>query len=510
MSGQRGVSSRARCAVMLSFAGAACGFGASARAQSYRYVEVPLLPGATFGEGLGVNDFGQAVGRCSFAAGTSQSWRFDAGAGVLTALPLGSHRGSEGAVAINDAGQIAGTVTNGSLSSAFVLTGGVVTTLTRDTTTLAESSVGTSINQSGQVAGRHSFQCGTSAPQRGAMWMTPSANPIEVVTAYPCGVGEARGINDLGWACGASQTQFTAPAEVWSRPAIWDGVAMRLLASINASGRESAFVNDLNNNGEACGRSEDRAAAPVVSLPVFWSNAGVIVVLGWVGGSECRSINDGRDVVGFMPSGATTSAVVWRGTPGGVAATPTDLNTVLVNPLTAPARLARADGISNTGFIVGRVDGASGSSRGFVLEPCVPGIIAATGGVREVGCGASVTLSCSAAGAGPLSYVWKRGGVDVGAGPELTIAAVGPEDQGAYSCVVTGACGSVTTPTATVVLACPADFDGSGGTPDTADIDAFFAAWLLGEPASDVDCSGGTPDGQDIDVFFTAWLQGGC
>jgi subtilisin-like proprotein convertase family protein len=57
---------------------------------------------------------------------------------------------------------------------------------------------------------------------------------------------------------------------------------------------------------------------------------------------------------------------------------------------------------------------------------------------------------------------------------------------------------------------CPADFNASGGTPDTADIDAFFNAWLVGEPAADTDCSGGTPDTQDIDAFFNAWLRGGC
>ena len=56
---------------------------------------------------------------------------------------------------------------------------------------------------------------------------------------------------------------------------------------------------------------------------------------------------------------------------------------------------------------------------------------------------------------------------------------------------------------------CSADFDGSGGTPDAGDIDAFFDAWLFGDPAADADCSGGTPDTTDIDAFFVAWLAGG-
>jgi hypothetical protein len=60
------------------------------------------------------------------------------------------------------------------------------------------------------------------------------------------------------------------------------------------------------------------------------------------------------------------------------------------------------------------------------------------------------------------------------------------------------------------VCPCSADFDLSGGTPDATDIDAFFNAWLAGEPNSDVDCSGGTPDATDIDLFFGQWLNGGC
>jgi hypothetical protein len=57
---------------------------------------------------------------------------------------------------------------------------------------------------------------------------------------------------------------------------------------------------------------------------------------------------------------------------------------------------------------------------------------------------------------------------------------------------------------------CVADFDGSGGTPDAGDIDAFFVNWLAGDASADADCSGGTPDAGDIDSFFVQWLAGGC
>jgi hypothetical protein len=74
--------------------------------------------------------------------------------------------------------------------------------------------------------------------------------------------------------------------------------------------------------------------------------------------------------------------------------------------------------------------------------------------------------------------------------------------------------GSLGIQTGTITIAggcpCSADFDGSGGTPDATDIDAFFDAWLDGSNLADTDCSGGTPDAGDIDAFFDAWLVGGC
>ena len=88
-------------------------------------------------------------------------------------------------------------------------------------------------------------------------------------------------------------------------------------------------------------------------------------------------------------------------------------------------------------------------------------------------------------------------------------------------CVLSNPCGTVSSTPATLrVLGpdahecspcpCSADFDGTGGAPDADDIDAFFAAWLMGDPAADTDCSEGVPDAGDVDVFFAQWLAGGC
>ncbi|MBK9188527.1 MAG: hypothetical protein IPM33_06165 [Phycisphaerales bacterium] len=58
------------------------------------------------------------------------------------------------------------------------------------------------------------------------------------------------------------------------------------------------------------------------------------------------------------------------------------------------------------------------------------------------------------------------------------------------------------------IAACPGDFNGSGGTPDDADVAAFFEAWGNGDPRADLNGSGGTPDDADVDAFFGFWNTG--
>jgi len=57
---------------------------------------------------------------------------------------------------------------------------------------------------------------------------------------------------------------------------------------------------------------------------------------------------------------------------------------------------------------------------------------------------------------------------------------------------------------------CIADYNGSGGTPDDADVAAFFDAWNNGDECADANGSGGTPDDADVATFFELWNNGGC
>lgn len=55
---------------------------------------------------------------------------------------------------------------------------------------------------------------------------------------------------------------------------------------------------------------------------------------------------------------------------------------------------------------------------------------------------------------------------------------------------------------------CTADFNHSGGTPDDADVAAFFTAWNDGDGSADINASGGTPDDADAAFFFFYWSAG--
>lgn len=144
----------------------------------------------------------------------------------------------------------------------------------------------------------------------------------------------------------------------------------------------------------------------------------------------------------------------------------------------------------------------------------------------QVACaGGSAQFVCAGSGTGPISYQWRRGTTSLVNGPTvagattptLTISGVGAADVGNnYNCLVTNAFSAAATVLVSLSLrpcsygACPGDYDGSGGTADAGDVEAFFRDWLAGADCADVNCSGGTPDAADVDSFFVIWLRGGC
>lgn len=155
--------------------------------------------------------------------------------------------------------------------------------------------------------------------------------------------------------------------------------------------------------------------------------------------------------------------------------------------------------------------------------------------------GSNATFTASGTGSGPFSYQWEwrpvgapswvnvvnGSNTDPGSGTTafsasgatsgtLSISAVSASGSKEFRARINASCGAVTSDAAVLSVpsctfaTCVADFDGSGGTPDSSDIAQFFAAWLAGNECADTDCSGGTPEASDINVFFARWLAGDC
>ncbi len=100
----------------------------------------------------------------------------------------------------------------------------------------------------------------------------------------------------------------------------------------------------------------------------------------------------------------------------------------------------------------------------FVTVPLSAGppAIAQQPASAETCTGGVVSFSVSASGVSPLSYQWRKGGVPISlatnpsaAFATLTFANVQSGDAGSYDCVITNACGSLTSNPATLTIASP-------------------------------------------------------
>ena len=127
--------------------------------------------------------------------------------------------------------------------------------------------------------------------------------------------------------------------------------------------------------------------------------------------------------------------------------------------------------------------------------------------------GTDANFTVTAVGNGPFTYGWRFDGtpIDPGTNPSaatetLTRSSITAADIGSYDCIVTNACGSVTSNPASLTT-CPGDFNCDGGV-DGEDVGAFFNDWEAGNAAADINADGGV-DGADVSTFFEHW-EAGC
>lgn len=136
----------------------------------------------------------------------------------------------------------------------------------------------------------------------------------------------------------------------------------------------------------------------------------------------------------------------------------------------AIAAVAPAD----AGLYSVEVSGSCGTTESApaALEVLVP--VGASAPVSQLGCaGGSVMLSTTPSGSGPFTFQWRKDGQDLAGATAATLqlADLAESDAGLYSAVVSGACGTLETPTATLgvggvtTIYCTAKLNSAGCLP---------------------------------------------
>ncbi len=127
-----------------------------------------------------------------------------------------------------------------------------------------------------------------------------------------------------------------------------------------------------------------------------------------------------------------------------------------------------------------------------------------------------VVFSTQAWGTRPLTFQWRKNGVNLADNGRITGATterlmIDPWyswDAGLYDVVVGNALGSVTSDPAELIVNCPGDFNGDG-TVNSLDVLDFLNAWSTGDPSADINGDGAV-DTLDVLAFLNLWRTGGC
>jgi hypothetical protein len=236
---------------------------------------------------------------------------------------------------------------------------------------------------------------------------------------------------------------------------------------------------------------------------------------------QANDLNDQGWIVGWVGPFNTLElyAVAWEPLPNGTWQV-WDLTEELTDHSVI---LDQALAINNRGEIIalGHLDGTDAfSSRTYLLSPvqplpgwCLPDIGRHPRDVQACG-GGMIEFTVGVVNAADVTgYQWRRDGVPISpsqnptaATPVLQVAAPLPGDSADFDCVITSACGSVTSASARLSACCAADIDQSGVL-NVQDLFDFLAAFFAGDPAGDFDHSGALTV-QDVFDFLAAFFAG--
>jgi probable HAF family extracellular repeat protein len=214
------------------------------------------------------------------------------------------------------------------------------------------SSEARAINDSGQIAGSLvSFDFTAGYQTRPVVWNGTTPTFLDAPTRSTFGfAGEARAINNAGQVAGNINENDR------SRAVIWNGTTATVLGTLGAISSEA---NGINNAGQVVGGLKlgaDRAVLWNGTTPILLNTVGFT--------SVAYGINNVGQVVGRAAiGGATGYAVLWTGS------AETNLNTVLDNS-DGTWDLQAAYGINDSGQIVGGAyNSRTNETHAFLLTP---------------------------------------------------------------------------------------------------------------------------------------------
>jgi len=281
-------------------------------------------PGADGVQGWGINN---ALRTPANAYGTGMppdSLVYDFATGTLTPIPSAGGGLSSLAIGINEAGQLAGSYTDGSGVKGFVLTGSFYNTFSYPG---ALKTFGRALNNTGLVTG---YAETSAAPLTAAGFIhQPSTGTFTTIMPVGATFTIAQGVNDAGVVVGSS---IMMPGTVHPGSPIGPYGWVR---------QPSGSLSFFRVNG----------------MP-----------------TRARGINNAGEIVGWI-SDATGSVVQsFKVTISGAAYE--DITVPAADLIEAPGFVRTiAEGINDAGFISGSVYDAAGTSFGFVAAPPVPTLL---------------------------------------------------------------------------------------------------------------------------------------
>lgn len=211
-------------------------------------------------------------------------------------------------------------------------------------------------------------------------------------------------------------------------------------------------ANAINTDGVIVGHVFVARQRPLDPMVAFVHANGATTLIDSLGGVRARAngINDSGIIVGSTgDSSGATRAFVHE---GGVS---TDLNTLLSSGGEGWI-LSSASAVNASGWIVG-AGTKNGEQRAFLLKPAsgaTPPSITQQPSDISVFQGDPFSLSVLGSGAGPLSYQWQHAGTNLpGAGTQThSVAQALFDHAGEYRAIVSNSAGSITSAVARVVV----------------------------------------------------------